>query len=59
MTKTCFCDLYVSNLEHLKFGFVSNFVLRYSNLQSLAVHAPKDACVQSPNLWDTFRAGRG
>ena len=35
MTETCSFSSDVSNLEHLKFEFVSNFVFRYSNFHLL------------------------
>jgi hypothetical protein len=36
MTEKCS----VSSLEHLKFGFVSNFVLRYSDFNAIVARLP-------------------
>ncbi len=48
MTETCsfYCD--VSNLEHLKFGFVSNFVLRYSNFHPFDTQTTNEPLCPAP-----------
>jgi hypothetical protein len=48
MTKTHSFKCDVSNLEHLKFGLVSNFVLRYSNFHPFDTQTIEELMCPAP-----------